>query len=92
MTLIHPLILSTTTHDFIELELNEARKHFSQVYSTLDDFDMPGKSAQAFKEAARRCRVEIGKILHIGDCPEMDIKNAQKAGCQTFYFDKKEPR
>lgn len=86
------IILSTTIHDFIELELNEARQHFSQVYSTLDDFAMPGKSAQAFKEAAQRCGVEVGKILHIGDCPEMDIKNAQEAGCQTFFFDKAETR
>lgn len=86
------IILSTTTHDFIELELNEARQHFSHVYSTLDDFAMPGKSAQAFKEAAQRCGVEVGKILHIGDCPEMDIKNAQEAGCQTFFFDKTAPR
>ena len=86
------IILSTTTHDFIELELKGAELSFRQIYSTLDNFGLAGKPAAAFQEVAKRMGVPVNQILHIGDCPEMDIKNAQAAGCQTFYFDKSQPR
>ena len=49
-------------------------------------------AVQAAREAARRMQVPVSHILHIGDCAEMDIRNAQAAGCQTFYFDKSESR
>lgn len=88
-----PLImLSTTTHDFIDLELGVARSYFREVYSTLDDFGIAGKTPDTFREAARRLGVSTNQILHVGDCAEMDIKNGNEAGCRTFFFDKKEPR
>lgn len=86
------VILSATTHDFIEIELADERRLFKQVYSTLDDFEIPGKPKMAFEEVAKRMGVAPAEILHIGDCSEMDIANAEEAGCKTFFFDKKRPR
>jgi putative hydrolase of the HAD superfamily len=86
------VILSATTHDFIEIELADESRHFKQVYSTLDDFEIPGKPKMAFEEAARRMGVSPAEILHVGDCSEMDIANAEEAGCKTFFFDKRCPR
>ena len=50
--LVPLIIVSTTTHDFIELELSDARQYFEGVYSTLDDFDTAGKRPEIFRAIA----------------------------------------
>jgi FMN phosphatase YigB (HAD superfamily) len=86
------IILSTTTHDFIDVELSKGRDCFCGVYSTLDDFHTAGKTSDVFKSVASRHEVSGENVLHVGDCPEMDIANAKAAGWNTFFFDKKRPR
>ncbi len=85
-------IISTTTRSFIELELGSEARHFKHIYSSLDDLEIPGKPPGVFREVARRLDLDSARILHIGDCPEMDVTNALAAGWQVFHFDKKQPR
>jgi len=82
------IIVSTTTNEFINVELGENEKYFDKVYSSLDYFGTAGKTKKVYEEVAKELKVPVNKILHIGDCKEMDIVNAAKAGVQTFYFDK----
>lgn len=86
------IIVSTTTHEFIEAELAENRVFFDAVYSSLDDLNTAGKTKEVFQVVARKLNVSPERIIHIGDCTEMDIENAQKAGVRTFFFDKTLPR
>lgn len=86
------IIVSTTTHDFIQLELAEAAQQFNHVFSSLDDFGIAGKTKLVYEKAARHLNVTPNEVLHIGDCKEMDIQNAQAAGCSTFFFDKSKNR
>lgn len=86
------IIVSTTTHDFIRLELAETAATFNHVFSSLDDFGIAGKTALVYEKAANCLNVSPKDILHIGDCQEMDIKNATAAGCTTFFFDKSRKR
>lgn len=86
------IIVSTTTHDFIKLELAESGTKFNHIFSSLDDFGIAGKTALVYEKAAGQLGVSPKDILHIGDCQEMDIKNATAAGCTTFFFDKSKTR
>lgn len=86
------IIVSTTTHDFIKLELAETAAKFNHVFSSLDDFGIAGKTALVYEKAASHVHVSPKDMLHIGDCQEMDIKNANTAGCTTFFFDKTKNR
>jgi HAD superfamily hydrolase (TIGR01549 family) len=99
MELVHRLsgalpliIVSTTTYDFIDVELGGEGKYFNSVFSTIDDFDTAGKKPEIFKTIAKQYGLSSEKMLHIGDCSEMDIANAQAAGWDTFFFDKKRQR
>jgi len=85
-------IISTTTRSFIDLELGEAARHFKHIYSSLVDLAIAGKPPTVFQEVASRLGLDCGRILHIGDCPEMDVTNVLAAGWQAFHFDKKTPR
>jgi len=86
------IIISSTTYDFINLELGEYKKYFDAVFSSWDDFHVAGKPVILYKKIAQALNVKPNKILHIGDSKTMDIDNAEKAGCGVFYFDKKQPR
>lgn len=86
------IITSSTTYDFINIELGKNRKYFDHVFSSLDDFNIAGKPVRLYNEISEKLKVESKNIIHIGDCSAMDVANAKKAGWDTFYFDKSEPR
>ncbi len=86
------IIVSSTTHNFINVELGNNNSFFSKIYSSLEDFNIPGKPAKLYKKIASLHNVKPSEILHIGDSYEMDITNAKKAGLKTFYFDRKQSR
>lgn len=85
------IILSTTTNSFIKCELREAETYFQHVFSCIDSFDTAGKTSAIFEKVASILNVSPSNLLHIGDCKEMDISNAQAAGWHTYFLDKKLP-
>lgn len=84
------IILSATTRDFIDIELGEASYYFKEVFSTIDDFRTPGKPCGLYLYVAQLMNVRPEECFHIGDCWEMDIINAQKAGWSSFYLNKRQ--
>lgn len=86
------ILISTTTYDFIESEIGENKKYFNKIYSTLDDFNIAGKTKDVYEKIARENKVLPLEILHVGDNKEMDVKNAKKAGFKTLFFDDTKPR
>ena len=86
------IILSTTTREFIASELGDAQNYFDGVYSTVDDLGTAGKTTEIFRHITDLYNVSAKDALHIGDCKEMDIENAERAGLSTFFFDRKRPR
>lgn len=86
------VIITSATTEFIDHELGDNKKYFKAIYSTLDDFNIPGKPAEVYARIAQDLGVPTNRILHIGDSKEMDVDNARRAGCATFFFDHKSPR
>ena len=86
------IIISSTTKEFISVELGRNKKYFSQIFSSLDDFNISGKPPKLYTEIAKVLEVKPEEILHIGDKYDMDIEHAKKAGLQTFYLKRKLPR
>lgn len=82
------IIISTTTKDFLDIELGKNKRYFHKLYSSLDDFKTAGKTPEVYKKVLRELNLKPKELLHIGDNIEMDIINADKAGCSTFFFDK----
>ena len=82
------IIISSTTTDFIDLELGEYGKYFYKAYSSLDHFGIAGKPAELFKKIAQELGVSPQAILHIGDNKEMDVVNAKSAGLQALFIPK----
>ncbi len=86
------IISSSTTNDFIEIELGNNKKYFDYVFSSIDSFNIPGKTKGFYLKVAKRLKVKPSEVLHIGDNWEMDVINAKKAGLDAFYFDKSKLR
>lgn len=86
------IVISSTTRDFIDLEIGDARGYCDAIYSSIDDFSIPGKPPKLFKKIAGKLDVSPSDILHIGDDREMDVENARAAGCHAIYFDRSRPR
>jgi HAD superfamily hydrolase (TIGR01549 family) len=86
------IIISSTTNEFIESELGDKRKYFDHVYSSLDSFGIAGKPKELYLKIAEILGVKPFEMIHIGNSEESDIKNAQEAGLDTFFFDEKESR
>ncbi len=86
------IIISTTTYEFIDCELGEHKQYFDKIYSSLDDFDIAGKTKEVYEKVAKENNVLPSEILHIGDSKEMDVENADKAGCDVFFFNNSRSR
>jgi HAD superfamily hydrolase (TIGR01549 family) len=83
------IIISTTTREFIDVEMGQNQKFFLKTFSTIDDLKIVGKPKKAFDKVCLKMGVLANEILHIGDNFEMDINNGKEAGVDTFYFDNK---
>lgn len=86
------IIISSTTREFIDLELGDNKRYFDNVYSSLDDFSIPGKPVNLYKQISLILNVNPSNMIHIGDSKDMDIDNAKDAGFETFFFDKTQPK
>lgn len=80
------IIISSTTHDFIEHELGVFKEYFSYIFSSLEDFGIAGKPYELYLKVAEKLEVKPEEILHIGDNLEMDVDNAVNAGLKAILF------
>jgi len=82
------ILISSTTKNFISVELKDNKKYFSNIYSSIDDFNIAGKPPKIYEMICKKLAVLPEEMLYVGNDKEMDIDNAKAAGLQTFYFDK----
>ena len=73
-------------------ELNGRENLFSETYSALDDLSTAGKRTEVYQKLSEKYNIKPEEAINIGDNQEMDISNAQAAGWDTFFFDKKRHR
>jgi FMN phosphatase YigB (HAD superfamily) len=83
---IPAVILSTTTMAFINYELGDKTQLFQEIFSCVDTFRAGGKKPAVFRKAVEALGVRPDEVLHIGDNPEMDIRNGCDAGLQTIAY------
>jgi FMN phosphatase YigB (HAD superfamily) len=86
------VLISATTRDFIEYELGPYQRLFKYRFSAIDDFATSGKPPQLYQRISSSLEVKPDHCLHVGDCKDMDFKNAIQAGWNSFHFDKQKPR
>lgn len=62
--------------------------YFEDTYISMDiGYDKP--DIRFFQEALRRCGLEAGEVLMIGDSMTTDILGAQAAGMEALFFDRR---
>lgn len=82
------IILSSTTRQFIDYELQDFKKIFDQTYSSIEDLAIAGKPLEVFEKISKIYKILPEKCINIGDSLEMDIQNANKAGWDSFFWDR----
>lgn len=80
------IILSATTHSFIDVELGALKNKFERVFSSFDDFGLAGKPPEVYEKVARLMGAEPGRCLHVGDDKLMDVVNAKEAGWAGIHY------
>jgi FMN phosphatase YigB (HAD superfamily) len=80
------VVVSTTTCEFINIELGKDISIFPHIYSTIDDFDIAGKPKEVFLKIANIFGFQPKDCINIGDSQEMDVKNAISAGFDAYHF------
>jgi FMN phosphatase YigB (HAD superfamily) len=85
-------IISSTIKEIIHIELGKNKRYFDYVYASIDDFGIAGKPKGFYTKLSQSMGIKPKDILHIGNNIKTDVKNAQAAGFNTFFFDKKRPR
>jgi haloacid dehalogenase superfamily, subfamily IA, variant 1 with third motif having Dx(3-4)D or Dx(3-4)E len=81
------IIVTTTTSEFIDLELGQNKNIFKKLYSSLDTFNIAGKTKEVYELVLKDLNITSFEILHIGDNLEMDCENALSAGIKCYHFD-----
>ena len=80
-------LTSTAARVFINAELGAHVNLFDHTFSSVDDFNMGGKPPELYSMICEVVKISPAELLHVGDDLEMDVKNAQSAGVNAFYFD-----
>lgn len=88
---LHPktklIVISSTTHSFLDLELRPARHLLDRVFSTIDDFDTPAKPPHLYTAIARHYSTPPDRCLHIGDRIPEDVDSPRLAGWHSRLLD-----
>jgi putative hydrolase of the HAD superfamily len=87
----YPLIItSNAKREFIEIELQHTKltDYFTQIYSSLTDFNQVKKHPQIYQQICTLLKIQPHQLIHIGDHYEYDYKSPQKIGIQAYYLDR----
>ncbi len=84
------IIISNGMRMFIEVGLGEYQSYFTELYSSVSDFEMSTKGPSLYQKICSELNVEPRKTIHIGDDRENDYEPAKKAGMQSYLLNRDE--
>lgn len=86
------VVASGSTRDFLKYLLRDIDCYFSQVFSSLSDYNQV-KTSMFYSKMCQALGVRPQEVIHVGDNREFDFIAPSKIGIQAFYLDRKgEPR
>jgi FMN phosphatase YigB (HAD superfamily) len=80
------IAVSSTTHSFLDLELEGLAHKFMRVFSTFDDLSMAGKPTEVFTLLSSMYGVAPSRCVHIGDKVAEDVESPRAAGWGSFHW------
>ena len=82
------IIASGTPRDFIEIEIEKLRHHFTQIFSPISDRQEVKKTPQFYKMICKVLGIEPRAMVHVGDEWHSDFKAPRKIGVKCFFLDR----
>jgi putative hydrolase of the HAD superfamily len=83
------VVTSNAPRYFLELELEEIGKYFSEIFSVTSDFKQTKNDPQVYREVCRRLETKPHEVVHIGDHYFYDYEVPLGAGLDAIFLDRK---
>lgn len=80
------IAVSSTTHSFLDLELEGLGDKFMRVFSTFDDLSTAGKPTEVFTLLSEMYGAAPERCVHIGDSASEDVESPRSAGWGSFHW------
>lgn len=86
------VVTSNAPRYFLELELEEIGKYFSEIFSATSDFKQTKKNPQVYREVCSRLGAKPHEVVHIGDHYSYDYEVPLDAGLDALFLERKSKR
>ncbi len=86
------IICTGAAREFINMVLAKIKQYsssFRYIFSSSSDFGLPGKPPTFYRIVVERLGVMPSQVLHIGDDPVSDYRNAIEAGLRAVLVDRR---
>ena len=81
------IVVSNSTNEFFNVQLEEIRDYFSRVFSSISDYKGM-KTADFYLKVCQAMQVAPEEVAHVGDLWEADLVIPRKVGIKAFYLDR----
>lgn len=80
---------SGSTRDFLQHLLQDIEPYFSEIYSSITDYNQL-KTSEFYLKMCKAMRVAPEQVVHIGDNWQFDFVAPSEIGIQAFYLNRKQ--
>lgn len=82
------VVSSNAARDFLDIEVEKIKHHFSHIFSSTSDFGEVRKTPDFYSKVCEILKVKPSEIVHIGDHWNFDFMVPRKIGIEAFYLDR----
>jgi putative hydrolase of the HAD superfamily len=83
------VVASGSTRDFLKHLLQDIAPYFSEIYSSITDYQQL-KTSEFYLKMCQAMRVEPEQVVHIGDNWQFDFVAPSEIGIRAFYLDREQ--
>ena len=85
------LLCTSASREFIDLvfrKLPAFGRSFSRIFSSVSDFNMPGKPPEFYLKVLEEVGIESQNLVHVGDDEEADYRNPMQVGVRAYLINR----
>ncbi len=82
------VISSNAQREFLDVEIESIKEHFSHIFSSTTDFRLVKKTPDFYEKVCRVLDVSPDEMVHVGDHWNFDVICPKKLGVTAIYLDR----
>ena len=82
------VISSNAQREFLDVEIESIKEHFSHIFSSMTDFRLVKKAPDFYEKVCKILDVSPDEMVHVGDHWNFDVICPKKLGVTAIYLDR----